>query len=156
MMGTEVMITGSVFALVLVVVVVVGLIAHEWAHALVLRLAAIEYRIAYAPNRRRGVVGLLRSCPWAVVQPRPTGGEPPWVLRVAALAPLALAVPAFGLAAAGTVSDGPSIGTAAIIGWLACSIPSPRDFAVAFYAHAALEDREETGTDANRHPSVAD
>jgi hypothetical protein len=123
---------------VLTFVVVAGLVAHEWAHALVLRLAAIDYTISYAPNRRPGVFGLIRSCPWAVVHPHPTGAEPPWVLRVAALAPLALAVPILAVLATGASTPGSMVTTVALIGWLACTIPSPQDFSVAFYAHTAL------------------
>lgn len=154
MVGTELVITGSVLALALAVVV--GLVAHEWSHALVLRLAAIDHTISYAPGRGRGIVGLVRSCPWAVVQPQPTGDEPPWILRVAALAPLILAVPAFGLVAAGYVTDDLSIGTAAILGWLACSIPSPQDFAVVFHAHTVLEDDHPSEADTTAHISHAD
>ncbi|WP_306058305.1 hypothetical protein [Natronococcus wangiae] len=138
--GTEVVISGGVLALV----VAVGLVAHEWSHALVLRLAAIDYTISYAPDRRGGIVGLLRSCPWAVVQPYPTGAEPAWILRVAALAPLVLAVPVFGLAATGNATNQSPVIVAAVIGWLACAIPSPQDFAVAFHAHTALKDPTET------------
>ncbi|MFC4437739.1 MULTISPECIES: hypothetical protein [Natrialbaceae] len=140
MLGTELLITGGALALV----VVLGLIAHEWSHALVLRLAAIDYTISYAPDRRGGVLGLLRSCPWAVVQPHPTGAEPPWILRVAALAPLFLAVPAFVFVATGSGTSQPPVVTAALIGWLACAIPSPQDFSVVFHAHTALQGQTET------------
>lgn len=151
MVGTEVVVAGGVLALV----VVVGLVAHEWSHALVLRLAAIDYTIVYAPDRERGIVGIVTSCPWAVVHPHPTGGEPPWVLRVAALAPLSLAVPAFGIAAAGSAPVDTPVATAVLIGWLACSIPSPQDFAVAFHAHTALDDFT-SGVGTAGHASRAD
>lgn len=150
MVGTEAILAVGVLA----AVVLAGLIAHEWSHALVLRLAAVEYTISYAPNRKGGILGLLRSCPWAVVHPHPTGSEPTWVLRAAALAPLILAVPALGLLAAGNAATQPSITTAAIIGWLACAIPSPQDFSVAFHAHTALQDYPETHS--ARHSPHAD
>lgn len=136
MVGVELLVACSVLALT----VAVGLVAHEWSHAFVLRFGAIDYTISYLPNRERGLVGLLRSRPWAVVQPRPTGTDSPWVLRIAALAPLALALPALGLSATGYATEGPPVVTAATVGWLACTIPSPQDFSVAFHAHRALRD----------------
>ncbi|SIR87644.1 hypothetical protein [Natronorubrum thiooxidans] len=135
MIGTNVVVAGSL----LVLTVVIGLVAHECAHALVLTLASVDYTVTYAPGRTDGIVGLLTSCPWAVVQPHPTGRESAMVLRVAALAPLALAVPVFGLGASGIVPAESPIVTTVGIGWLACAIPSPQDFSVAFYAHRALD-----------------
>jgi hypothetical protein len=150
MVETELVLAGGLLALT----VVSGLVAHEWSHALVLRLAAIDYTISYAPNRRRGLVGLLRSCPWAVVHPHPTGAESPWILRAAALAPLLLAVPVLGLVVTGNTTTEPSIATVAIIGWLACAIPSPQDFSVVFHAHTALQTHAETH--ATGHSAHAD
>lgn len=135
MIGTNVVVAGSL----LVLTVVVGLVAHECAHALVLTLARVEYTVTYAPGRTDGVVGLLTSCPWAAVQPHPTGRESAMVLRVAALAPLALAVPVFGLGFSGLLLVDSPLATAVGIGWLACALPSPQDFSVAFYAHQALD-----------------
>lgn len=147
MVGAELVVACSV----LVVTLALGLLAHEWSHACVLRFGAIDYTISYLPNRGRGVLGLLRSRPWAVVQPRPTGRDSPWVLRAAALAPLALAVPALGLVATGYATEGPPVVTAATVGWLACAIPSPQDFSVAFHAHRALRDSlEEYGSRRSR------
>jgi hypothetical protein len=146
-----VMMDVTIAAGVLAFAVAAGLVAHEWAHALVLRLAAIEYTISYAPNRRPGVFGLFRSCPWAVVNPHPTGTEPPWVLRAAALAPLALAVPILGVLATGASTPGSTTTTVALIGWLACTIPSPQDFSVAFYAHTALRESEQHASGYGRH-----
>lgn len=137
MIGTDPLTAGCV----LLVTVAVGLVVHEWVHAAVLRLGGIEYTVSYFPGRRSGPLGLLASCPWAVVRPNPTGGEPAWLLRCAALAPALLAAPVFVV---GFVGDGwlaSPLATAAAIGWLACSLPSPQDFSVAFYAHRALEER---------------
>ncbi|AFZ74019.1 hypothetical protein [Natronobacterium gregoryi] len=130
---------------VLVGAVATGLVAHELAHAFVLRLFGVDYSISYFPGGS-GVLGRLSSCPWAVVRPNPTGREPSWTLRVAALAPALLAAPPF---VAGVVGPGvdSSIATAAIIGWLACSIPSPQDFSVALYAREALEDETADASD---------
>lgn len=131
----------------LVLAVAVGLVAHEWTHALVLALARVEYTVSFAPGRTGGIVAALTSCPWAVVRPQPTGQEPPWIFRLAALAPLLLAVPVLVGIDTGAVTRESPITTAVAIGWLACAIPSPQDFSVAFYAHSVLEsDRLETAS----------
>ena len=137
MFGTDVLLALPVLA----ASVVVGLIVHEYAHAFALRLAGVEYAVEYFPERGDSVVTTLASCRWAHVSPQPTGEESPWVFRVAALMPLALAVPVFALGAGGTLPIGEHLFvTAVVIGWLACSIPSPQDFSVAFYAHQVLEE----------------
>ncbi|MBZ6496234.1 hypothetical protein [Natrinema longum] len=130
----------------LVLAVAVGLVAHEWTHAAVLRLARVEYSVSYFPGRSDGILGLLVTRPWAVVSPRPTGGESPWALRLAALAPFVLAVPVFGLAGAGYVTTETPIVATAAIGWLACALPSPQDFSVAFHVHRLLEETAEPNT----------
>lgn len=122
----------------LLLTVPVGLVAHEWAHALVLRAAGIDYEIVYFADRDDGVIAALASCPWAAVHPSPTGTEPAWQLRVAALVPISLALPALALSLTPVASS--PIVAAILVGWLACTIPSPQDFSVAFYAHRVLED----------------
>ncbi|WP_254863284.1 hypothetical protein [Halovivax gelatinilyticus] len=117
-----------------------GLLAHEWAHAGVLRLTGTEYTVTFLPDRDSSPLRWLTSCPWAVVHPNPTAATPAWSLKVAALAPLALAIPVFGLALSGLApSPEQPLFSAFALGWLACAIPSPQDFSVAFYAHRALE-----------------
>ncbi|SEP90108.1 hypothetical protein [Natrinema salaciae] len=140
MIGANVVVAGCALALA----VAIGLVAHEWTHAAVLRLARVEYSVSYFPGRSDGLVALLTTRPWAAVYPRPTGREPPWTLRVAALAPALLALPVFGLAAAGYVTTETPVVAAAAIGWLACALPSPQDFSVAFHAHRLLERSVET------------
>ncbi|QLG48332.1 hypothetical protein [Natrinema halophilum] len=135
MIGSNVVVAGCVLALS----VAVGLVAHEWAHAVVLRLARVEHSVTYLPGKSDGFCALLTTRPWAAVTPRPTGREPAWVLRFAALAPALLAIPVFGLGLAGHVTADAPIIAAAAIGWLACSIPSPQDFSVAFHAHRLLD-----------------
>ncbi|WP_226041988.1 hypothetical protein [Natrinema sp. DC36] len=149
MIGTNVVVAGCALALA----VAIGLVAHEWAHATVLRLARVEYSVSYFPGRPDGIVALVTTRPWAAVHPRPTGNESPWALRLAALAPALLAIPAFGLAAAGYVTSDTPIVAAAAIGWLACALPSPQDFSVAFHVHRLLERSRETNAIA---PSRAD
>ncbi|WIV68034.1 hypothetical protein [Natrialbaceae archaeon AArc-T1-2] len=137
MIGSDLIVAAPVLAFA----VVVGLIVHEHAHAFVLELAGVEYTLEYVPDRSDGVVAALASTPWARVEPRPTGHESPWVLRIAALMPLALAVPVLALGVGGHLpgADDP-VATAAVVGWLGCALPSPQDFSVAFYAHRVLED----------------
>ncbi|MFP9191156.1 hypothetical protein ACLI4Q_05760 [Natrialbaceae archaeon A-CW1-1] len=142
MIGTDLLIAG----LALLITVPVGLVAHEWTHALALRRAGVEYEVVYFPDRHDGVLAALASCPWAAVHPRPTGHEPAWHLRVAALVPVVLALPALALSFGAPV-DHPVV-SAVVIGWLACAIPSPQDFSVAFYAHRVLErTRDGSGVD---------
>lgn len=143
MIGTDVVLA----ALALVGSVAVGLVVHELAHALVLRLARIEYTVTYFPGRSDGVVALLSSCPWAAVEPHPVGRDSSRTLRLAAIAPVFLAVPVFAVGFAGLVPTGSPIVTAIGIGWLACSIPSPQDFSVAFHADRALATETDAVTD---------
>ncbi|WP_265111737.1 hypothetical protein [Halosolutus halophilus] len=154
MIGTDVAVAGCVLA----AGVVAGLVAHEWSHALVLRLTGVDYDITYVPGRVNGVVGLLASCPWAVVHPRPAGSEPAWPFRFAALAPFLLAVPVLGLGFGGYLTTETPIVAAGAIGWLACAIPSPQDFAVVFHAHRVLESESahESEPNAASHASRAD
>ncbi|WP_290811520.1 hypothetical protein [Halovivax sp.] len=120
--------------------VTAGLLAHEGCHAAVLRAGGIDYAVTFFPGSDGRPLGRLASCPWAVVRPNPTGREPAWLLRAAALAPLSLSVPVFALVAAGHPPTGDApIGAALALGWLACAIPSPQDFSVAFYAHQVLD-----------------
>ena len=122
--------------------VCIGLLAHEWAHAGVLHFADVEYTVTVLPNRNGHPLTWPASVPWAVVDPRPTPGTAPLALRAAALAPLLLALPPLVLSFAGFVPsmDAPIV-TGFALGWLACAIPSPRDFSVAFYAHAYIDRR---------------
>ncbi|WP_255191254.1 hypothetical protein [Natronobeatus ordinarius] len=124
----------------------VGLVAHEWSHALVLTVADVDHALEYLPDRTDGVVGALASTRWARVRPQPTGREPPWVLRLAALMPLTLALPVLGLGVSGYLSSDDLVVTLAVAGWLACAIPSPQDFSVAFYAHRILAEARDDET----------
>ncbi|WP_255168007.1 hypothetical protein [Natrononativus amylolyticus] len=141
MIGTDALVAGCA----LLLAVGGGLVAHEWSHALALKLARVEYTVSYFPDRTDGVLAMLASCPWAAVHPQPTGREPPWLLRLAAMMPLVLALPVLVLGAAGSLPTDHAAGTAFVIGWLACTIPSPQDFSVAFYAHRALRDADDAG-----------
>lgn len=146
MIGTDPLAAGCA----LFVAVAGGLVAHELSHALALELARVDYTVSYFPDRTDGVLAMLASCPWAAVHPRPTGNESAWILRLAAMMPLVLALPVLVLGVTGSLPTEHVAGTAFVIGWLACTIPSPQDFSVAFYAHRALE--EVHGATAARTP----
>ncbi|KDE58862.1 hypothetical protein EL22_01720 [Halostagnicola sp. A56] len=122
-------------ATALVVTIGLGLVAHEWTHALVLWLGDVEYDVSYFPARSGGVIGALASYPWAVVEPVAADADRTWVLRLAAVSPLALSSPVFVLAASGVAPADDPIVAGIAIGVLACALPSPQDFSVAFYAH---------------------
>lgn len=117
-----------------------GLLAHEGTHAAVLHACGIGYTVTIVPDRGGHPLRWLARQPWAVVHPQPSTDTPPVALKGASLAPFALAVPPFAIALAGGGSAlAHPITTAFAIGWLACAIPSPQDFAVAFHADRALE-----------------
>ena len=133
--------------LTLALAIVLGLLAHELAHATVLRLGRVECTVSVLPARSTGLLVGLRGRQWAVVEPTLTGRESPWVLRVAALAPLTLWIPVLAAGAAGLPFDRVPL-VVFTIGWLACALPSPRDFSVAFYAHRLIDETAaSTGSD---------
>ncbi|WP_135821045.1 hypothetical protein [Halostella litorea] len=121
----------------------VGTVAHEGCHAAVLSLGGVPYDVEWLPARdgatllRAGALGT-----WAAVTPRRLPDDTsPWLLRVAALSPLALAAPV-ALVAAGALPDPTAAGepalVAATLGWFACALPSPRDFSLVWYAERAI------------------
>ncbi|MHB9287568.1 hypothetical protein ACKVMT_11095 [Halobacteriales archaeon Cl-PHB] len=131
--------TGSI---TLLVALGVGTVLHELSHVVALRVfgVACEIRwLADADDRRVAQAGAT----WGTVVPvkLPTDLAP-WHLRVSALMPLTLAAP-LPLAFAGIVPDPLTVGdpalAAAVVGLLACAIPSPQDFSVVWYADRALE-----------------
>ncbi|WP_121822413.1 hypothetical protein [Halostella salina] len=122
----------------------VGTVAHEFAHAAVLSLGGVPCEVNWLPER--GGATLLRAGAlgtWAAVTPRRLPDDTsPWLLRVAALAPLTLAAPG-ALVLAGTLPDPTAAGepavVAATLGWFACALPSPRDFSLVWYAERAID-----------------
>ncbi len=129
-------------AVVLFCTVSLGIVMHELTHALVLHCLGIPYEIHWLPARHTaGYLGVFGT--WAVVTPQTVSADTPaWGLRLSAIAPLSLALP-FVLVTVGVVPDpltsGNQVLGAVTIGWLACALPSPQDFAVFWYAHRALE-----------------
>lgn len=121
--------------------VAVGLAVHELAHAAVLRASGVPCDLEWFPDGA-GLLGAGLAGRWATVTPRRVPeGLAPWRLRAAAMAPLSLALP-FALVALGVVPDPLATGDLplqlAVVGWLACALPSPQDFSVLWYADRAL------------------
>ena len=121
----------------------VGTVVHELSHALALTTFGIPYEIRWLPttddDTRPGLARALAS-----VTPRAASRDlSPWALRTAAVMPLILATPVLGVFV-GVVPDpiagGDAIGTAMLIGWLACARPSPGDFSLFWYAERAIDD----------------
>lgn len=121
-----------------------GLIAHEFAHAIVLSYFEITYVIRWFPGNHESPIsrfGVPGS--FATVTPQSIPEDvPAWGLKLSALAPLALALP-FLLVLAGVVPDPVGtdnyILTSMVVGWLACAIPSPQDFALVWNPQAVAE-----------------
>jgi hypothetical protein len=121
--------------------VAAGLLVHELAHAAALRASGIPCDLEWFPEG----AGLLGGGPvgrWATVTPRRVPADvAPWRLRAAAMAPVSLTFP-LALVALGAVPDPLATGglalQLAVVGWLACAVPSPQDFSVLWYAERAL------------------
>lgn len=130
--------------LVLLGTAVVGVVAHELSHAVGLQFAGVGCRMELLPERdgasrfRTSLLG-----PIATVTPtRIPNDVSRWHLRGAALAPLSLALP-LGLVAAGVLPGPPVLDELSLqlaaIAWLGCSLPSPRDFSIAWYPERAID-----------------
>lgn len=120
-----------------------GIVAHELAHAAALRLFGVGFEVAWLPGRDE--TGLLRSLfagKLAAVTPRADpDARPTLALRAAAMAPLLLVAP-LALVPLGVLPD-PFLAedpylAAAVVGWMACGLPSPQDFSVLWHAEDAL------------------
>ena len=130
--------------LVLGISVVVGTIAHELSHALALRSFHIPHVVRWFPDRgESGSLSMGLRGRWAMVT---YGSVPatvdPWKLRVAAMMPLTLTLPVIvvylGLVPVGPI-EGNLIVSFAAIGWLACAIPSPADFAIFWHPEESID-----------------
>ena len=129
--------------LVIVASVTIGTLAHELSHAVALRTFSIPHSLAVFPDR--GASGSLRMGlrgRWAMVTYHDVPADlAPWKLRLASLMPLSLAVPPIILVLTVpgmTAIDGNLYLTLAALGWLACAIPSPADFAIFWHPREAM------------------
>lgn len=130
---------------VLVGTVCLGTVLHELSHGLALRAFGVPHELSWFPGADDGPLAAGVTGRWAAVVPRGDLSDvSPASLRVAAMMPLVLATP-FALAAVGVVPNLVASGDprlqAAAIGWLACALPSPQDFALLWHAADALADR---------------
>lgn len=138
------MILSELLVSILVVLLAVGTgtVVHELLHATFLRLAGVTCEVRWLHGGRTGRLGAGLFGTWASVRMTsiPAGLEP-WQLRFAALSPLFLAAPlvAIGL---GVVPDPFASANLhlklAIVGWLACALPSPQDFSLVWNAPAVI------------------
>jgi hypothetical protein len=128
---------------VLAVTLLAGILAHESAHVAVLHASGIRYEVSWHPDRRAAGTDLAIASPLATVTPRPVSPRGSQrAVRVAAIAPLALATP-LSLVVLGVVPDPLASGdpymAAVTVGWAACALPSPQDFAVFCHGLSAAE-----------------
>lgn len=114
-----------------------GVLVHELLHAACLRAAGVPHVLRLGGDSGAGRLGAGLGAIASVKLERVPRGLAAWQLRVASLAPLALAAPLFAVAA-GVVPDPFATGNvyaqAALIGWLACALPSPQDFSQFWHA----------------------
>ncbi|MFC6732127.1 MULTISPECIES: hypothetical protein [unclassified Haladaptatus] len=125
--------------MVLVASGVLGILAHEFAHALALRAFGIAFRIDWLPDgREEGLLGMIFLGKLAAVTPtRFPHADAALRLRISSMMPLALLVPLatipLGVVPGSLVADS-LFAKVALIGWCACALPSPQDFSVLWYA----------------------
>ncbi|MFB6299064.1 MAG: hypothetical protein ABEH65_02260 [Halobacteriales archaeon] len=130
-------------AIVLLLTVGVGIVAHELSHATVLSLFGIQWDINIDPERiGTGQFDTSIFGAWATVTPREISPETSVLaMRLSSVAPLVLAVP-FVTVGTGILPDplhaDSLLLTAWTVGWLACAIPSPQDFSVFWHAERAV------------------
>ncbi|UPW00176.1 hypothetical protein M0R88_16885 [Halorussus gelatinilyticus] len=124
-------------ALVLLVTVAVGVCVHELLHVVPLSFTDAEYAVTVFPSD--GESAFQSALTGSLVRVEVTNlpdATPDSVLRGAALAPLALALP-LALVAAGVlpnpVATGDHFGTVALLALTGCGLPSPADWSVAWH-----------------------
>lgn len=150
------MLASAATVALLAAAVVLGVVAHELSHVLVLRVFGVGTTVEVLPDRdddqqlAAGMGGHLAQV--SIVRPDDVA---PQVLRIAALMPLVLTVPLV-LVLTGSLPNPFVTGSAGaklvVIAWMACSIPSPQDFSLAWYPERALAAARER---ASRSPGDA-
>lgn len=130
-------------ALGLLLMLGIGTVAHEFAHALALRALGVPYVLEWFPDNSEQAhlnAGLMGA--WATVTPTSIPQHvPAWGLRLSALAPLALTVPVL-LVPLGIVPDplasGNVVYVVMTVAWIGCAIPSPQDFSLFWHAEDVI------------------
>jgi hypothetical protein len=126
---------------ILLLTVVVGTVFHELTHVLSLRAIGVPYRVEWF-TRRRNTDGLDVTVPLATVTPVQVPGDRNVGLRISAMAPLLLVSPLVAVVL-GYLPDPFASGNVYLlsmtIGWVACALPSPQDFAVFWYPDRVLD-----------------
>lgn len=128
-----------------------GICVHELLHVTPLRFIDARYSITVLPSdecpTRTAWPTLTHALTGSLVRVEIThlpASTPEWVLRVAALLPLLLALP-LALVAVGVVPDplaaGDAFGTAALVAVSACGLPSPADWAVVWHGSDGYRSR---------------
>lgn len=143
---------------VLLVALAVGICVHELLHVVPLRFIGADYTVTVLPADDEPPTADSASTTddtlptvWATLQSALTGGlvrvevthlpsdAPDWVVRVAALLPILLAVPML-LVAAGVLPDpvaaNDHLATILVVAAAACGLPSPADWAVVWHGSA--------------------
>ncbi|NEU59052.1 hypothetical protein [Halorussus sp. MSC15.2] len=145
---------GHWFALgaVLLATLAVGICVHELLHVAPLSFTDAEYTVSVLPDTDADSTSPIG---WGVLPNALTGGlvrvevtdvpteTPDWVLRVAALLPVLLALPLV-LVAAGVLPDPVAaddhLGTVALVALTGCGLPSPADWAVVWHGSDLADD----------------
>lgn len=128
----------------------VGICVHELLHLVPLSFTDTSYTVTVLPTD-----DAASPTGWAALQNALTSGlvrvevtrvpatTPDWVLRVAALLPLALSLPLL-LVAAGVLPNplaaDDHVAAVALVGLTACGLPSPADWAVAWHGSDLADD----------------
>jgi hypothetical protein len=133
--------------LLLMALVVGGTMLHELLHAAVLSASGVPFTIRWFSPTDVTDLRSWASGGWATVRPDSyPPGVSPWQLRLAALAPMVMALPVL-LVAAGVVPDpfpaGSVLFELAAVASMACAIPSPSDFSVVWHADRLLDEHGE-------------
>lgn len=144
-------------AVVLCATLGVGTVAHELSHVFVLRWLGVPCEVRWLSGQGTpSSLGAGVTQAWATVTPTAVPNDvSSRGLRVAAIAPLALATP-FVLVLFGVLPDplasGDLLVAAATAGWFGCALPSPQDFSLFWHPSRAL-DESVGATGADRPPS---
>lgn len=135
----------AIAGLALAATLAVGVLVHEWLHVLVLRRGGVDCSLTFESTAEAasGLETLVSGSVAAVRLEAVPATCSDRILRAAALAPLVMLVPVAALALAAPGFDAP-LTAAVVVGWMACALPSPADFAIAWHpadARRHLTDR---------------